>query len=153
MERDKLLHERFRDDASMGEQTFSPEELLAFADEIERFYIPRPRFEDGEPVRWGETEIEWDADEEYPFNAISESGYPIAKGVSIICAYAKMTKDGFVKRKEYPDTLESIEDDATMLPYGYCLKHGISLSALPDMEEATISMIRDLLRRQREVLK
>lgn len=28
------------------------------ADEIERYYIPRPRFEDGEPVQFGD-EIEW----------------------------------------------------------------------------------------------
>lgn len=41
MEREKMLHERLRDDASMGEQTFSPEELMAFADEIERCYTPR----------------------------------------------------------------------------------------------------------------
>lgn len=51
---DKLLHERLRDYASMGEQTFSPEELLALADELERYYIPRPRFEDGEPVQLGD---------------------------------------------------------------------------------------------------
>lgn len=28
--------------------------LKAIADEIEKFYIPRPRFEDGEPVQFGD---------------------------------------------------------------------------------------------------
>lgn len=51
---EKLLHERFMDDASMGEQVFSAQELRGFAEEIEKFYLPRPRFEDGEPVRVGD---------------------------------------------------------------------------------------------------
>ena len=32
--------------------------LDKFADEIERYYIPRPRFEDGEPVQFGDDSIE-----------------------------------------------------------------------------------------------
>lgn len=61
----KLLHERLRDHAaaSPGKKDLringkNHSELLkneAFdlADEIERYYIPRPRFEDGEPVLKG----------------------------------------------------------------------------------------------------
>lgn len=59
----KLLHERLRE-ADKGNHiiTFGgnghtivlfPREAEALADEIERYYIPRPRFEDGEPVDTG----------------------------------------------------------------------------------------------------
>lgn len=60
---EKLLHERLRDHAEIGCLGFDGEgysmslwtrEALALADEIERYYIPRPRFEDGEPVQFGD---------------------------------------------------------------------------------------------------
>lgn len=46
---EKLLHERLRD---MREG--STVNAWSTADEIERYYIPRPRFEDGEPVKRGD---------------------------------------------------------------------------------------------------
>ena len=61
---DKLLHERLRDYAAdwyearplrINGKTFDTllvAEVLDLADEIERSYIPRPRFEDGEPVQF-----------------------------------------------------------------------------------------------------
>lgn len=63
----KLLHERLREFASIlddDDYTFRFEdgnftdlelnEAESLADEIERYYIPRPRFEDGEPVQFGD---------------------------------------------------------------------------------------------------
>lgn len=64
----KLLHERLRNWAkeypysqltAANDLGCSPYEhidsvFLAIADEIEKYYIPRPRFEDGEPVQFGE---------------------------------------------------------------------------------------------------
>lgn len=58
----KLLHERLRESQGWGD-LFNPIEVFnasfrvlfdKLADEIERYYIPRPRFEDGEPVHFGD---------------------------------------------------------------------------------------------------
>lgn len=69
----KLLHESMRDGADRAEKerclynltdndkhiaTLCPNEARALAAEIEKYYIPRPRFEDGEPVQLGD-EYEW----------------------------------------------------------------------------------------------
>lgn len=61
---DKLLHERLREHAAkdiIGDfacgntkiVSLRADEALALADEIERQYVPVPRFPDGEPVREG----------------------------------------------------------------------------------------------------
>lgn len=70
----ELLHERLREWASEASISESPivnasiklcalghfgnhresDVFNAIADKIERDYIPRPRFEDGEPVQWGD---------------------------------------------------------------------------------------------------
>lgn len=47
----KLLHERIRGGGWKSLSDITSEQL---ADEIERCYIPKPRFEDGEPVRIGD---------------------------------------------------------------------------------------------------
>ena len=52
-----------------------------------------------------------------------------------------------------PDTQQAIDDDATMPPAEYCAVRGIDLGDDPDRETATVSMVRDLLRRQRELDK
>ena len=72
---DKLLHEKMRELAENmapnkvesivlknGRRVigFYREELTGLADEIERYYIPRPRFEDGEPVQFGDSFLRWD---------------------------------------------------------------------------------------------
>lgn len=66
---EKLLHERLRDTSwkypekrticnSRYSITLTGQEAAALADEIERYYIPRPRFEDGEPVQFIEDYVE-----------------------------------------------------------------------------------------------
>lgn len=53
----KLLHERLREYGSncLADYTewSSQRHANELADEIEQYYIPRPRFEDGEPVQFG----------------------------------------------------------------------------------------------------
>lgn len=60
---DKLLHERLRSHDDEKSLNFSgagylialyKHEAEILADEIERYYIPRPRFEDGEPLQFGD---------------------------------------------------------------------------------------------------
>ena len=62
----KLLHERLREHADLGCLSLSglgydvalwPKEARAIADEIERYYIPRPRFDDGEPVQFSDSVV------------------------------------------------------------------------------------------------
>lgn len=50
-----------------------------------------------------------------------------------------------------PDTQQTINDAATMAPATYCAARGINLGDDPDREKATVAMIADLLRRQREL--
>lgn len=61
----KLLHERLREYAENKRMLgfkcercdvigLGTSEALALAEEIEKYYIPRPRFEDGEPLRLGD---------------------------------------------------------------------------------------------------
>ena len=63
----KLLHERLREAARNGVSSIETcdenivvsllrDEELSLADEIEKYYIPRPRFEDGEPVQTSDME-------------------------------------------------------------------------------------------------
>lgn len=73
----KLLHERLREWANSDEPNYRPMQemgiihgwsygriegskfLNELADEIERYYIPRPRFEDGEPIQFGDVIHIW----------------------------------------------------------------------------------------------
>lgn len=59
----KLLHERLRDEEAIYEGYITTDsgkrvtdlyesEMEALAEEIEKYYIPRPRFDDGEPVHF-----------------------------------------------------------------------------------------------------
>ena len=54
----KLLHERLREYGSKCHadytEWFKQRHANELADEIEKYYIPRPRFEDGEPVQFGD---------------------------------------------------------------------------------------------------
>lgn len=61
---EKLLHERLRDYANSYDaitingawytNPFTTHIANLLSDEIERYYIPRPRFDDGEPVQFGD---------------------------------------------------------------------------------------------------
>ena len=56
---DKTLVERLREEAKTarderGLPVYTPEKIEKLADAIEREYLPRPRFEDGEPVQFGD---------------------------------------------------------------------------------------------------
>lgn len=75
------------------------EEGEDFGQWLDRCTVARPRFADGEPVQWCEDRVLWEGDTQgFYFNALSESGVPLAKGGGKIRARAEMTEDGFVKR-------------------------------------------------------
>lgn len=96
---DKLLHERLREFVSEPWRcpvrnfsicdSYTPfiqltkNDAQALADEIERYYIPLPRFEDGEPVPLG-TEIEW---ADYTTRSITGFGVTPYGKPYITCAF------------------------------------------------------------------
>lgn len=100
------------------------EELRGIVDQVERETLPRPRFEDGEPVNVGDT-----------FSTISGEGYrcdgyrvyqdgtfDLMNEKSPNCWYApSYRRDERVKRPipEPPDTWERIEADAHKEPCDY----------------------------------
>lgn len=76
------------------------------ADQVEKYYIPHPRFEDGEPVQFGD-DVDWENCGDYHpqspwrITAIREDGIPIATAVDKVVAVAKISDDGFIKRPEH----------------------------------------------------
>lgn len=82
----KLLHERLRDEEAIYEGRITTDsgqrvadlyerEMEALAEEIEKYYIPRPRFEDGEPVRVGDSFIQKCINEEVELSKIGIALY------------------------------------------------------------------------------
>ena len=168
---------------------------------LDRCAVPRPRFEDGEPVDVSEYEdilgysvlddggfalitaggsIEYEAGErvERPApEAMGADGLPVKVGDKVWSTVSgnegivialnvngestahvewgdgRWSPDVRCDRLTHtpPDTQERIDDDATMPPAEYCAARGIDLGDDPDRETATAAMVRDLLRRQREL--
>ena len=75
----KLLYERLREYGSncLADYTEWSRQRHAneLADEIEKYYIPRPRFEDGEPVRVGDSFIQKCINEEVELSKIGIALY------------------------------------------------------------------------------
>ena len=77
---------------------------------IERCFIPRPRYDDGEPVQFGDDNIDWEDTDEcrapgtlWGATAVDERGRLLATTHSEIVAVAKTDERGRVKRRA-PDT-------------------------------------------------
>lgn len=216
-----------------------------FGEWLERCFIPRPRFEDGEPVQFGDYDIDWGYTDEcrvpgalFNATAVDVRGKLLATTFNKIVAVAKTDEQGRVKsfapevlgadglpikvgelvyltasasrlagtvsfsEGSYshglhgvqpdetlvvkdpsnserllgyrfvlfdhannpwcpaswlthtpPDTQQKIDEDATVSPGWYCSEHGIDIGDDPDMGSATVAMVLDLLRRQRELDK
>lgn len=180
---------------------------------LDRCFIPRPRFEDGEPVQLGELvgsnlvgavkvsaieftedgtyvkdepDGDWSTSLEVTTNRLKRpapevlgaDGLPIKVGETVYPTYGfyagtsgKVVSvehqdnvrvelccsterfDGCYLTHTPPDTQQAIDDDATMPPSEYCAVRGIDLGDDPDRATATEAMVRDLLRRQRELDK
>lgn len=73
------------------------EEGETISDWLNRWFIARPRFEDGDIVQWGADDIDWGDGINWKFNAIAEDGRPLAYS-GMMDAVASMTENGRVKR-------------------------------------------------------
>lgn len=78
----KLLHERLREAARNGVSSIETcdenivvsllrDEELSLANEIEKYYIPRPRFEDGEPVQFGDRFVNFRGEENSTISSLT----------------------------------------------------------------------------------
>lgn len=78
----KLLHERLREAAKNGVTSIETcdenrvisllkDEELSLAYEIEKYYIPRPRFEDGEPVQFGDRFVNFRGEENSTISSLT----------------------------------------------------------------------------------
>lgn len=88
----------FRSAIEHGEDWPEPRDGEKFRDYLHRCFIPRPRYEDGEPVPWCDEGVEWNERAFAYFNAVNQSGVPLAVGSCEVIARAEMTEDGRVKR-------------------------------------------------------
>lgn len=126
-------------------------------DAIDREFIERPRFEDGEPVQFGDKFVSpFDSDNHLTVAEIavnSEGRYLLRIGNN--CGWYAYLPGERVKRpkpEERPDSLERILDDLTMSPWDYCNHHGGTAPG-QDESDCIAYMMRDLLARQRKVLE
>lgn len=88
----------FKSAIARGEDWPEPRDGEKFRDYLSRCFVPRPRYEDGEPVPWCDEGVEWNERAFAYFNAVNQSGVPLAVGACEVIARAKMTEDGRVKR-------------------------------------------------------
>ena len=129
----------------------------SIANEIEGWYIPRPRYEDGEPVQFGDTYTDKNGSEWK--NGIKSIHIDCNGDFSLhdstigdVGRYEVFGRDRRVKRHK-PDNLERIEEDAGK---SVCEYFNRKIGDCKDCEGfggCRVKMTRDLLRRQREVLE
>ena len=125
------------------------------ADRIEREYMPRPRFEDGEPVNVGDMVL-WNDGESKRVEHIT---------VEVDLEGSCGTYNAILKRPQ-PDSLERIEEDARKAFTKYWGCDGVWCNNCPAMVDGKRPWVRyetggdcataqklDMLRRQRELLE
>lgn len=120
----KLLHERLREiknsdceslaavagvkcHAFCNRYACHKEIYKALADEIEKYYIPRPRFEDGEPVQFGKEFVDCNGHNQTLSSLTYTKG---GHGYVSLNGWTKQRIDEPAKRPE-PDSLEKLRDD------------------------------------------
>ena len=148
---EKLLHERLQqystDDSSFGIldgtriSALYASETKAIADEIEHYYIPRPRFEDGKPVQFGDDIEHPDTGDKcviQSINIFNDGKYCFA--LQGTAGSAHYMKDEFVKRPA-PKVLDAdgveIKVGDTVYPT-YGIYQGILSNVLDADDEAAI---------------
>lgn len=120
--------------------------------EIDRYYLPRPLFDDGEPADFGMEfsdrfndvckirKIVYLEDYVYVFDADTH--------------LVILAEDDRLKRPPEPDRQEKIDADSELTAREYCDKHGIDASYDPDYvrdDYPEMLMRRHLLERQRKL--
>ena len=159
---DKTLVERLREEAKTarderGLPVYTPEKIEKLADAIEREDVPRPRYEDGEPIQFGD--IYTDKNGREWKNGIKSIHIDCNGDFSLhdntighVGRYEVFGQDRRVKRHR-PDSLERIEEDAGKLTCEYFNRDFGDCENCKGFGGCHEKMALDLLRRQREVLE
>lgn len=111
--------------------------------EIDKYYLPRPLFEDEEPVQIGDKVA--DGIEVFTVERVSYGSvtYYLEGDNCLVC----LTMEDRVSRPPEPDTQEKIDADMILAAFEYCEKYGIKCDeAVRDFERC-----RHLLERQRKL--
>lgn len=124
----KLLHERLREAAKNGVSNIETydenivvsllkDEELSLANEIEKYYIPRPRFDNGEPVQFGKEFVDCNGHNQTLSSlTYTEGGH----GYVSLNGWIKQRIDEPVKRPE-PDSLKkAVNDLGELLNFPMC---------------------------------
>lgn len=136
--------------------------LSAIADEIECGYIKAPRVrsgEDGDSLRRELSAFFKSLSDCHELKRISLSSCTASYCDAYGIVSSFRTGDIEIKLtfseagKTVSDTLEAIEEEATLSPVDYCCKHANADISEWDASDYNEWMILDLLRRQREVLE
>lgn len=123
--------ERLRKEANRFIVHFDIEyhELRSIADQIERETLPRPLFEDGTPVQFGDEFVAWNGTvgTVSAINVVDNARLIIINSSSSnnYIVGAKDSHGRFAKRPEPPDTWERIEADARKFAVFYCDERGL----------------------------
>lgn len=142
------------------EYACTAEVFESIADEIERDYIERPRFEDGEAVQFGDkvsTAGSWLSimgTETIQVDSIAVDN----NGMFVLSddnhgTISYMPRENIERPPSKECALEDIEKDASDEPAMYCKKRGLKGTYSGSTDNCRLVMIRDLLRRQREALE
>ena len=121
-------------------------------EEIDRCYLPRPLFEDGEPVQFGDliqgsSHCKFDNRVRFDRIIYYDTGrvrLDVAGGDGCMLQIGQR-----LERPPEPDTQEKIDADLLLTARDYCNKYGLSY-AYPN-ESSFIVIRRDLLARQRKL--
>lgn len=109
---------------------------------IEHFYLPKPLFEDGEPVQWGDKAVGAYITAEVVTFVVNDKGDYFINGVQ----YQPGER---VKRPPSPDTQERIDEDERLSSVRYCEKYGIDFDSV---DESFGYKYHDLYERQRKLM-
>ena len=114
--------------------------------EIDRFYLPRPLFEDGEPADF---EMEFVTGKGFAEKIEHIDFYPECVEINLRGDYTDWTyrEDRPLKHPSEPDTQEQIDADARLDLLGYCAKHHLTYV---DDKTTSIAVRVHLLDRQRK---
>ena len=135
---------------------FTAENFAEFADkiqrEIDKFYLPRPLFDDGEPADFG---MEFVSNKGIVERIEHIDLFPEWAEINSYGSTTDWTyrEDKPIKRPQEPDTQEKIDADARLYAGNYCAKYNLKADPHSPLQEESpyYVMMWHLLERQRKL--
>lgn len=124
-------------------------------DEVDKYYLPRPLFEDGEPIQFCDLVNDTDGECRLPISAVAfvytKNGVAIfdrGEEYGYFASYGQR-----FNRPSEPDTQEKINEDKLLDPVQYCRKYSIAFYSESNNvgDHPSAKMVDHILKRQRKV--